>query len=209
MGIAQSFKLAFYRLLKKKIEVRLGIYGPTNVGKTTLANRLTQDWVGEDMGPVSEIPHETREILKMERMQVTNGWKKFSVDLIDTPGIETKVDFREFMKYGLSEAQAKKRAKEATQGVLDSIRWLANLDAVVVVMDSTVDPYTQVNITILGNLEARKIPTLIVANKIDLPTSSPERIRKAFPNKRFVAISAKNGQNMDKLYESLFDMVMQ
>jgi len=209
MGIAQSFRLAFYRLLKKKISVRLGIYGPTNVGKTTLANRLTQDWVGEQMGPVSEIPHETREILKMERMQVTNGWKKFSVDLIDTPGIETKVDFREFMRYGLSEAQAKKRAKEATQGVLDSIKWLANLDAVVVVMDSTVDPYTQVNITILGNLEARRIPTLIVANKIDLPTSSPERIRKAFPNKRFVAISAKNGQNMDSLYESLFDMVMQ
>ncbi len=209
MGIAQSFRLAFYRLLKKKISVRLGIYGPTNVGKTTLANRLTQDWVGEEMGPVSEIPHETREILKMERMQVTNGWKKFSVDLIDTPGIETKVDFREFMRYGLSEAQAKKRAKEATQGVLDSIKWLANLDAVVVVMDSTVDPYTQVNITILGNLEARRIPTLIVANKIDLPTSSPERIRKAFPNKRFVAISAKNGQNMDSLYESLFDMVMQ
>lgn len=209
MGIAQSFRLAFYRLLKKKIDVKLGIYGPTNVGKTTLANRLTQDWVGEEMGPVSEIPHETREILKMERMQVTNGWKKFAVDLIDTPGIETKVDFREFMRYGLSEAQAKKRAKEATQGVLDSIKWLANLDAVVVVMDSTVDPYTQVNITILGNLEARRIPTLIVANKIDLPTSSPERIRKAFPNKKFVAISAKNGQNMDKLYESLFDMVMQ
>ena len=209
MGIAQSFRLAFYRLLKKKIDVKLGIYGPTNVGKTTLANRLTQDWVGEEMGPVSEIPHETREILKMERMQVTNGWKRFSVDLIDTPGIETKVDFREFMRYGLSEAQAKKRAKEATQGVLDSIKWLANLDAVVVVMDSTVDPYTQVNITILGNLEARRIPTLIVANKIDLPTSSPERIRKAFPNKRFVAISAKNGQNMDSLYESLFDMVMQ
>jgi len=208
MGIAQSFRLAFYRLLKKKIDVKLGIYGPTNVGKTTLANRLTQDWVGEEMGPVSEIPHETREILKMERMQVTNGWKKFSVDLIDTPGIETKVDFREFMRYGLSEAQAKKRAKEATQGVLDSIKWLANLDAVVVVMDSTVDPYTQVNITILGNLEARRIPTLIVANKIDLPTSSPERIRKAFPNKKFVAISAKNGQNMDQLYESLFDMVM-
>ncbi len=208
MGISRSFKLAFYRLMKKRIDVKLGIYGPTNVGKTTLANRLTRDWVGENMGPVSEIPHETREILKMERMEVADGWKKFRIDLIDTPGIETKVDFREFMRYGLSESEAKRRAKEATQGVLDSIKWLANLDAVIVVMDSTVDPYTQVNITILGNLEARKIPFIVVANKIDLPTSAPERIKKAFPNKRFVAISAKDGKNMNQLYESVFDMVM-
>jgi len=208
MGVKKSFKLAFYRILKKRIDVKLGIYGPTNVGKTTLANRLTRDWVGDEIGSVSEIPHETREILKMERMEVANGWKKFRMDLIDTPGIETKVDFREFMKYGLSETEAKRRAKEATQGVLDSIKWLANLDAVLVVMDSTIDPYTQVNITILGNLEARSIPTLIVANKIDLPTSEPERIRQAFPGKRFVAISAKDGQNIEELYEKVFDMVM-
>ena len=208
LGITRSFKLAFYRLLKKKIDVKLGIYGPTNVGKTTLANRLTKDWVGDEIGKVSEIPHETREILKMERMEVADGWKRFRIDLIDTPGIETKVDYREFMKYGLSEVEAKRRAREATQGVLDSIKWLSNLDAVLVVMDSTVDPYTQVNITILGNLEARKIPTLIVANKIDLPTSDPDRIRQAFPNRRFVAISAKEGRNIEELYENLFDMVI-
>lgn len=208
MGIKKSFRLAFYRILKRRIDVKLGIYGPTNVGKTTLANRLTRDWIGDEIGSVSEIPHETREILKMERMEVADGWKKFRMDLIDTPGIETKVDFREFMKYGLSETEAKRRAKEATQGVLDSIKWLANLDAVLVVMDSTIDPYTQVNITILGNLEARKIPTLIVANKIDLPTSDPERIRQAFAGKRFVAISAKDGENIEELYEKVFDMVM-
>jgi len=208
MGLSKSFRLIFYRILKKRIDVRLGIYGPTNVGKTTLANRLTRDWVGEDMGSISEIPHETREILKMERMEIANGWKKFSVDLIDTPGIETKVDFREFMKYGLSETEAKRRAKQATQGVLDSIKWLTNLDAVLVVMDSTIDPYTQVNITILGNLEARSIPFLVVANKIDLPNSDPDRIRQAFPDKPFVSISAKDGQNIDTLYEKIFDMVI-
>ena len=208
MGLSKSFRLLFYRILKKRIDVKLGIYGPTNVGKTTLANRLTRDWVGEDIGSISEIPHETREILKMERMEIANGWKKFRVDLIDTPGIETKVDFREFMKYGLSETEAKRRAKEATQGVLDSIKWLTNLDAVLVVMDSTIDPYTQVNITILGNLEARNIPFLVVANKIDLPTSEPDRIEQAFPDKTFVSISAKEGQNIDLLYEKTFDMVM-
>ncbi len=209
MGIRKSLRLAFYRLFRKKIDVKLGIYGPTNVGKTTLANRLTRDWVGDQMGSVSEIPHETRQILKMERMEVADGWKKFSMDLIDTPGIETKVDYREFMKYGLSEVEAKRRAKQATQGVLDSIKWLAKLDAVLVVMDSTVDPYTQVNITILGNLEARNIPTLIVANKIDLATSKPERIREAFAGREFVSISAKEGDNIHELYKKIFDMVME
>ena len=208
MGLSKSFRLIFYRILKKRIDVKLGIYGPTNVGKTTLANRLTRDWIGDEIGSVSEIPHETREILKMERMEIADGWKKFRVDLIDTPGIETKVDFREFMKYGLSETEAKRRAKEATQGVLDSIKWLTNLDAVLVVMDSTIDPYTQVNITILGNLEARSIPFLVVANKIDLPTSDPDRIKQAFPDKAFVSISAKDGQNIDVLYEKIFDMVI-
>jgi hypothetical protein len=209
MGIRKSFKLAFYRLFKRRIDVKLGIYGPTNVGKTTLANRLTEDWVGGKMGNISEIPHETREILKMERMQVSDGWKRFSIDLIDTPGIETKVDFREFMKYGLSETEAKRRAKQATQGVLDSIKWLAKLDAVLVIMDSTVDPYTQVNITILGNLKARNIPTLIVANKIDLPNSRPDKIGQAFPGSDVVSISAKEGDNINELYERIFDMVME
>ena len=42
------------------------------------------------------------------------------------------------------------------------------MDAVLVVLDATQDPYSQVNVTIIGNLQARNIPVLIVANKVDL-----------------------------------------
>ena len=84
-------------------------------------------------------------------------------------------DYEDFIKHGLKEKEAKKRAKEATKGVIDSIKWLDDMDCVIVVLDSTKDPYSQVNITIVGNLIARDIPVLIVGNKIDLRSSLPAR----------------------------------
>ena len=39
---------------------RIGIYGPPNAGKTTLANRIARDWTGDAVGPESHVPHETR-----------------------------------------------------------------------------------------------------------------------------------------------------
>jgi 50S ribosomal subunit-associated GTPase HflX len=70
-------------------------------------------------------------------------------------------------------------------------------------MDATEDPFTQVNVTVIGNMEARNLPLLIVANKIDLPKSSPSTIRDAFPQHPLVAISALEGQNIDTLYEEI------
>ncbi len=70
-------------------------------------------------------------------------------------------------------------------------------------MDSTEDPFTQVNVTVIGNMEARSLPLLIAANKVDLPESSPARIRTAFPQHPLVPISALDGQNIDSLYEKI------
>ena len=58
------------RIIKKifgKRHARIGIYGPPNVGKTTLANRILRDWTGDIMGSASEIPHETR-VAKCKKM---------------------------------------------------------------------------------------------------------------------------------------------
>lgn len=54
-----SFAAILQRIFGKK-HAKIGIYGPPNVGKTTLANRILRDWTGDIMGSVSEIPHETR-----------------------------------------------------------------------------------------------------------------------------------------------------
>lgn len=191
-------------LFKRKKHIKLGIYGPPNGGKTTLANRICQDWLGEDMGKVSNIAHETREIQIKEEINIKSNGKELTFNLVDTPGIATKVDYEDFMKAGLKEKQAKERAKEATKGVIDAIKWLDEMDTVVVVLDATKDPYSQVNVTIIGNLQARDIPVLIVANKIDLKKAKIKKVQSAFPQYGVIGISAKYGNNIDKFYEALF-----
>ncbi len=193
----------FKRIFWKRKVIRLGLYGPPNAGKTTLANKISIDWTGEPVGTVSEIPHETREVQKKERVVVKAGGKKLIMNLLDMPGIATKIDYEEFMMHGLSADDAKQRAKEATKGVIEAIKWLENVDTALVVMDSTKDPYTQVNITIIGNLEARNIPVIIVANKIDLPNANPEWIREAFPQHPVVNISGLTGKHIDCLYDAI------
>ena len=138
VNIFEKFIKAFFKnLFRRKKHIKLGLYGPPNSGKTTLANKICEDWLGESMGKVTNIPHETREIQIKEQINIKSGKKEISFNLVDTPGIATKIDYEDFMKFGLNATQAKKRAKEATKGVIDAIRWLDNMDAVVVVLDAT------------------------------------------------------------------------
>src|SRR3989338_946498 len=143
-------------LFGRKDNIRLGFYGPPNAGKTSLANRICKDWTGEEIGAVSKIPHETRHVQFKEKVEIKYKGKKLTFKLVDTPGIATKIDYEDFLRYGLRKNVAKKRAKEATQGIIDSIKWLDDMDAVIVVLDSAENPYSQVNITIMGNMAARK-----------------------------------------------------
>ena len=190
------------RIFKKK-RAKIGLCRPPNAGKTTLANRILHDWSeGESFGEVSSIPHETRRAMRKEGVVINANGSSIELDIVDT-GMATKIDFKEFMAFGLSEAESKKRAKEATEGVIEAIKWLDDLDGVLLVMDSTEDPYTQVNVTVIGNMEARKLPLLIVANKMDLPNASPARIRAAFPQHATVQISALEGSNIDNLYRAI------
>jgi hypothetical protein len=200
------FKNLFGNLFRKRDNIKIGFYGPPNAGKTSLANAICQDWAGESMGIESEIPHETRQIQFKEKVEITHKGKTLTFKIIDTPGIATKIDYEDFLKFGLKKSEARKRAKEATQGIIESIKWLDDMDAVVVVLDSTQNPYSQVNLTIVGNMAARKIPVLVVANKIDLKTSQIKKIEAAFPEYDVVGISAKKRTNLDEFYTSLFKL---
>ncbi len=205
-----SFLKNFFKKLSlnpfsKKSHIKLGLYGPPNGGKSTLANRICIDWLGEEMSAVSHIAHETREIKIKEQVSIKNKkGKELTFSLVDTPGISTKIDYEDFIKKGLKKPEAKKRAKEATKGVIDSIKWLDDMDSVVVVLDATKDPYSQVNITIIGNLQARNIPVLIVANKVDLKKANIEAVKAAFPQYKVLGISAKYGKQVEDFYEQLF-----
>ncbi len=198
------FKRMFTNLFNSKREIKLGFYGPPNAGKTSLANRICKDFTGEEIGTVSKIPHETRKVQFKEKVEINYKGKKMVFKMIDTPGIATKIDYEDFLKYKMSKKDSKERAKEATQGVIESIKWLDDMDIVVVVLDVSENPYNQVNITIIGNLVARKIPVLIVANKIDLKKTDIKKIEAAFPEYDVVGISAKFGDNLEEFYESIF-----
>jgi len=130
---------------------------------------------------------------------------ELNFDIIDTPGIATKIDYTNFLEFGLSESEAKERAKEATKGIIEAIKWLDDVTGVLLVIDATEDPLTQANITIMGNLEARNIPFIIVANKIDLEDAAPEKIDSVFPQHTVVSISALNGDNTKLLYRKMVD----
>jgi len=206
MKLKNFLKKFLSKFMKNKKDIKLGFYGPPNAGKTSLANRICKDFTGEEMGSVSKIPHETRQVQFKEKVEIKYKGKTMTFKMIDTPGITTKIDYEEFLKYKVKKKEAKIRAKEATQGIIESIKWLDDMDLVVVVLDSTKNPYNQVNITIIGNLIARKIPVLLIANKSDLKTANIKRIEEAFPEYKVIGMSAKYGKNLDEFYEEIFKM---
>jgi GTPase len=207
MNFLKKLKNKISGLFKKKKEIKLGFYGSPNAGKTSLANKICQDWIGEDIGTVSKVPHETREVHFKEKVIMEKDGKKLEFKVVDTPGIATRIDFEDFLKFGIKKKEAQSRAREATQGIIESIRWLEDMDAVVVVVDASLNPYSQINITIIGNLAARKIPVLIVANKMDLAKANIKKIIGAFPEYPVVGLSAKNGKGLENFYSELFKMV--
>ncbi|MCX6692803.1 MAG: 50S ribosome-binding GTPase [Methanoregula sp.] len=204
--VKKKFSSFLSRFFKKK-RTRIGIYGPPNAGKTTLANRIARDWTGDAVGPVSEIPHETRRARKKEDILISgaNG-ATLTIDIVDTPGVTTRIDYHEFLEFGLDKDEAVIRAREATEGVAEAMHWLReDIDGVIYMLDSTLDPFMQVNIMMVGIIESRKLPVIIVANKIDLPKAAPARIRSAFPQHPVIAVSGLEGKNVEELYETMIE----
>ncbi|HVM45412.1 MAG TPA: Era-like GTP-binding protein [Candidatus Thermoplasmatota archaeon] len=197
-------RFKFGGLFRRKKGFRMGLYGSPNAGKTTLANAMLRDYTGEVMGTVSEVPHETRRVLTKQEVVMRTEQGTLIVDVMDTPGLASKVDAMDFeLMYNMDSEAAQKRAAEARQGIVEAIEALDELDAMLLVLDAADDPYQQVNQVLLTHVQARKLPMIVVANKIDLPDADAGRIAKMFQRHPVVGISAKTGQNLDALYDKL------
>ncbi|MBD3387975.1 MAG: GTP-binding protein [Candidatus Altiarchaeales archaeon] len=197
------------RMFQLRKNVRVGIYGPPNSGKTSLANKIIVDFVGGAGWKVSDIRHETRRIQQMEEVVLKSpSGKKLEIDLFDMPGISTKKGlhtdaFEEFISSGIDEKEARKRLMEATNGIASAVRFMRMIDSAIVVLDSTESPYTKVNSLLLGVLKSNNVKVIVAANKIDLPHSDPGRVKKALQKMPVVPISCKEGTNLDQLYEAI------
>jgi len=208
MGLLTSLRDSVSRVTDKLFSgsepKRIGIYGPPNAGKTTLANRIARDWTGDAIGPESHIPHETRRARRKENVEIERNGKSVSIDVVDTPGVATKVDYEEFMEFDMEKEDAVRRSREATEGVAEAMHWLReDVDGVIYVLDSTEDPFTQVNTMLIGIIESRDLPALILANKIDLEDANVKRIEDAFPQHETTELSALEGDNMDEVYDKI------
>ena len=208
MGLFTDLKDSVARVTDKLFSAqepkRIGIYGPPNAGKTTLANRIARDWTGDAVGPESHIPHETRRARRKENVEIERNGNAVSIDIVDTPGVTTKVDYEEFLDHDMDKEDAVRRSREATEGVAEAMHWLReDVDGVIYVLDSTTDPFTQVNTMLIGIIESQDLPVLILANKTDLEDSSVQRIQNAFPQHETIPLSALEGENMDEVYEKI------
>ncbi len=196
----------FQKFFQKKKSASVCLIGEVNTGKSTLANRISKDFTGKEMSDVSPIAHETRDLIKLEHVDFRVNGASLDMTLVDTPGIASAIDYKDFVQAGLSEEEAIQRAKEATSGVISAIKYLQEVDVALVLMDSTKTPFDQVSLTLLGTLEMQKKKTIIVANKADLPEAKPEMIKSTFPQHKVVPISALYGSGIDNLYSELIEV---
>lgn len=169
--------------------IKIAVVGKPNVGKSSLVNRI----IGEQRTIVSNIAGTTRDAIDVpfERDGV-----KYT--LIDTAGIRKKARI------------ADKTIERYS--VIRSFAAVRRADCVVVMIDAE-EGITEQDVKIAGFVHEEGKPCVIAVNKwdaIDKDTHTVEKYKKNIASDfafmsyaKNVFISAKTGQRIDKLFESL------
>ena len=172
------------RKLQRKSRSRSGlqnvsIVGYTNAGKSTLLNRLTDAGVLVEDRLFATLDPTTR------RLALPGGEP---VLLTDTVGFVRR------LPHGLV---------EAFKSTLETV---AEADLLVHVVDASApDPQAQIDAvrTVLAEIDAQRVPELLVFNKADLAAEEAIRLAKLHPGS--VAVSARTGAGIELLLQAMGD----
>lgn len=172
---------------------KIAIVGKPNVGKSSIINKL----VGENRVIVSDIAGTTRDAVDTE---VTFNGKEYV--LIDTAGVRRKNKIKEELEHFM---------------IVRTVGAVERADVVVLVIDAT-EGVTDQDTKIAGIAHERGKGIIIAVNKWDAIEKDDKTTNKftaeirdmlAFmPYAEIMFISAKTGQRLPKLYETI-DLVME
>lgn len=158
--------------------VHIGFFGKRNAGKSSVMNAVT----GQDIAVVSDVMGTTTDPVYKSMELLPLG----PVVMMDTPGIDDEGEL-------------------GALRVRKSYQVLNKTDVAVLVIDATagISPEDE---ALLGRIRRKKIPYLVVMNKIDLTAEEKGwQIREelGLSESRFVPVSASDGSGIRELKEKI------
>lgn len=154
----------------KALRLHIGIFGRTNVGKSSVLNMLAN----QDVAIASPIPGTTTDVVEKSMELLPIG----PVNLLDTAGIDD---------VSLLSEQRIERTRRA----------LERSDVVLLVIEP--NNFTHYEEELLNFVEKRKLPYVVIINKIDKNEISKDVLDKLQAHKAsWVAVSSVDVQNRDK-----------
>ena len=156
------------------------IVGRPNVGKSTLMNAL----VGEKVAIVSNRPQTTRN--RIMGVMTRENWQ---IVFLDTPGIHTpRTKLGSYMMQSVREA-------------------MDGMDGMLVLVDAT--QVGEHDRSIVADMASRKVPKLLLLNKIDLlPREKLLELIASFADSGYdaiIPISARTGDGLDALTKAMVE----
>lgn len=149
--------------------IHIAFFGLRNAGKSSLVNAVT----GQELSVVSDVKGTTTDPVKKAMELLPLG----AVLIIDTPGLD---DEGELGALRIKKAQRILRQTDIAVLVVDACRGLSELDE-----------------ALISSFEERKLPYILVWNKIDLLEKRP------VCGKNEICVSAANGEGIRALKEML------
>lgn len=160
--------------------VKIAIVGCVNTGKSSLLNRLAE----EERAIVTDVPGTTRDVL--EAQIHIDG---LPIRLLDTAGY--RIPNGEVERIGVERAEQTLEGANLALVVVDRARALGEEDRRIL-------------------QRCANIPTLVVLNKIDLPNRlGPGAARSALADMAKVSVSARTGEGMEGLRQSIRNAVLE